>query len=148
MQSTLRSTMHRTLDLYYCGIDSQRCNSCEIFLQKARQTMKDAEEMKKRCAAILPERVLRENNTNLFFSSINNGDELLQLKRENYYMLADVGDLHVIHIARFQCNCSGTCHVDEDRIYADRDYPVNRMLSATVVPVLQYCCRVAAPKSL
>lgn len=118
------------------------------FFQEARQAMKDAEEVKKKYAAILPEQVLRENNANLFFSSINNGDELLQLNRENYYTLADVGDLHVIRIARFQCNCSDTCHVDEDRIYADRDYPVNRMLSGTVVPVLQYCCRIAAPKSL
>lgn len=75
----------------------------------------------KRYAAILPERVLKENNTNLFFSSINNGDELLQLRSENYYTLMDVGDLHVIRIVRFQCNCTGTCHGDEDRIYADRD---------------------------
>jgi len=36
----------------------------------------------------------------------------------------------------------GTCHGDEDRIYADRDWPVNCTLSATVVLVLQYCCRI------
>ncbi|GAB1862283.1 Glycerate kinase [Camponotus japonicus] len=139
-------SMYKTAFLKWRKLAEDKQSESRIV--KARQTMKDAEEMRERYAAILPERVLRENNTNLFFSSINNGDELLQLKRENYYMLADVGDLHVIHITRFQCNCSGTCHVDEDRIYADRDYPVNRMLSATVVPVLQYCCRVAAPKSL
>lgn len=58
----------------------------------------------KRYAAILPEQALKENNTNLFFSSINDGDELLQLRSENYYTLMDIGDLHVIRIVRFQCN--------------------------------------------
>lgn len=119
----------------------------QIFLQKARQAAEDAKETMERYAAILSERVLKENNTNLFFSSINNGDELLQLRSENYYTLMDVGDLHVIRIARFQCNCTDTCriHGDEDRIYANRDWPVNHMLSATVVPVLQYCCRIEEP---
>lgn len=69
----------------------------------------------KRYAAILPEQVLKENNTNLFFSSINDGDELLQLRSENYYAPVDVGDLHVIRIARFQCNCT-TAPVTETKI--------------------------------
>jgi len=68
--------------------------------------MEDAEETMKRYAAILPEQVLKENNMNLFFSSINDGDELLHLRNKNYYTLVNVGDLHVIRIARFQCNCT------------------------------------------
>lgn len=79
--------------------------------------MKDAEETAERFASILPERVLRENNSNLFFSSINNGDELLQLTTSgDYYAAADVGDLHVIRIARPQCNCNDIRHVDESGI--------------------------------
>ncbi|XP_050463446.1 glycerate kinase-like [Cataglyphis hispanica] len=139
-------SMYKTAFLKWRKLTEDKQSESEI--AEALQAMKDAEKVKEKYAAVLPEQVLRKNNVNLFFSSINNGDELLQLNRENYYTLADVGDLHVIHIARFQCNCSDTCHVDEDRIYADRNYPVNRMLSGTVVPVLQYCCRIAAPKSL
>lgn len=108
-------------------------NRCES-LQEALQALKDAEEMKEKYAMILPERVLRENNTNLFFSSINNGDELLQLKNESYYMLADVGDLHIIQIVRFQCNCSETCHGDEDRLCAHENCTVNTISSATIIP--------------
>lgn len=140
---------NKSSNLYYCDTLSIRGAVIRpnLSLQEAHQTAKDAEETVERHAAILPERVLKENNTNLFFSSINNGDELLLLKRENYYTLANVGDLHVIRIARFQCNCSSACHRDEERICADRDYPVNRTLSATVVPMLQYCCRLETPES-
>lgn len=83
--------------------------------------MRDAEEAREGYAAILPERILQEGNVNLFFSCVNKGDELLQLKGADYYAPADIGDLHVIRIARYQCNCSGACHMDEDGIRADRD---------------------------
>lgn len=96
------------LSICIIAADLQRNHSCKFFLQKARQAAEDAEETMKRHAAILPEQVLKENNTNLFFSSINDGDELLQLRSENYYALVDVGDLHVIRIARFQCNYTTT----------------------------------------
>lgn len=61
-------------------------------------------------------------------------------------LLVEVRDLHVIQIACFQYNCT-TAPVTEpkDRIYADRDWPVNRTLSVTVVPMLQYCCRIEKP---
>jgi len=81
--------------------------------------IKDTEEKRERYATILPERVLQENNTNLFFSRINEGEDLLQLENTDYYTLADVGDLHVIRIAPYQCGCSSTCH--EDGMHVDRD---------------------------
>jgi hypothetical protein len=90
-----------------------------FLLQEAEEVIKDTEEKKERYATILPERVLQENNTNLFFSRINEGDELLQLENMDHYTLADVGDLHVIRIAPYQCGCSSTCY--EDRIHVDRD---------------------------
>lgn len=109
--------------------------------------MASAQDTCEKYAAVLPERVLRENNSNLFFSCINDGDELLPPKSRNDYAAVDVGDLHVIRIARYQCNCSGDCHADEDGTRVDREHPVNRTLSATAEPVLQNCCRVAAPES-
>ncbi|XP_070519944.1 glycerate kinase, partial [Cardiocondyla obscurior] len=87
----------------------------ETEIAKARQAAKDAEEIAKEHAAVLPEHVLERNNTNLFFSSVNNGDDLLQLRSENYYALVNVGDLHVIRIVRFQCNCI-TAPVTETKI--------------------------------
>ncbi|EZA52939.1 Glycerate kinase, partial [Ooceraea biroi] len=93
----------------------------ESEIAEAGRAVRDTEEMRERYATVLPERILQENNANLFFSCVNKGDELLQLKGADYYALADIGDLHVIRIARYQCNCSGACHVDEDGIRADRD---------------------------
>lgn len=115
--------------------------------QEARREATDAEETCEKYAAILPERVLQENNSNLFFSCINDGDELLLLpKSGSDYVAVDVGDLHAIRITRYQCNCSGDCRADVDDARADRDHPVNRALSSAE-PVSQYCCRVAAPAS-
>ncbi|XP_011704704.1 PREDICTED: glycerate kinase-like isoform X2 [Wasmannia auropunctata] len=108
-------SVHRAALLKWRGLSEDKQKESDIAI--ARQAVKDAEETMIRYAAILPERVLKENNTNLFFSSINDGDELLQLRSENYYTLVDVGDLHIIRIARFQCNC--TCHEDEVRIEED-----------------------------
>jgi len=88
-------------------------------LQEVEEVIKSTEEKTERYAMILPERILQENNTNLFFSRINEGDELLQLENMDYYTLADVGDLHVIRISPYQCGCTGTCH--EDGMHADRD---------------------------
>lgn len=115
--------------------------------QEAQQEVADAEKTCGKYAAVLPERVLRENNSNLFFSCINEGDELLLSMSGNDYAAVDVGDLHVIRIARYQCNCSGDCHAEEDGIRIDRDHPVNRTLSRTTEPVLRYCCWLAAPES-
>ncbi|XP_020278709.1 glycerate kinase-like [Pseudomyrmex gracilis] len=120
-----------------------RGKQSESEITKARRATKDAAELRERHAAVLPERILKENNANLFFSSINNGDELLRLKCENCYAHVDVGDLHVIRIARHRCYCS--CH--EDKIDPIETGPVKRALSVTIVPVLQCCCRDAASKT-
>ncbi|KYN07914.1 hypothetical protein ALC62_01096, partial [Cyphomyrmex costatus] len=57
-------------------------NKSEI---KTYQAAEDAKETMKRYVAILSEQVLKKNNMNLFFSSINDSDELLQLRNENYF---------------------------------------------------------------
>lgn len=110
--------MYQTL---FAPIGNGEMIGANLLFQEAARAVRDAEEARDKFAAVLPERILQENNANLFFSCINEGEELLQLKNSDYYAQADVGDLHVIRITRYQCNCSGACHINEDGIRADRD---------------------------
>lgn len=104
--------------------------------------MLELEGVRNKYAAILPGRVLAENNTNLFFLSINDEDELLELKTGNYYTFTNVGDLHIIRIARFQCICDGVCHGHQEKVCADMECPVYQSLSAEAHSKFQYCCRL------
>lgn len=108
--------------------------------------MQELKSIRNKYVDILPERVLTENNTNLLFSSINDEDELLELKTGNYYTFTNVGDLHVIRIVRFQCNCDGVCHGHQEKVCADLECPVYQSLSAEAHSKFQYCCRIGARK--
>ncbi|XP_076237872.1 glycerate kinase [Calliopsis andreniformis] len=118
----------------------------DFVIADARKLMNDLQAIRNRHAAILPGRVLTQNNTNLFFLSINDEDELLELKSGNYYTFTNVGDLHVIRIVRYQCNCDGLCHGHGEKICSDRECPVNRTLSSENGNGEQYCCRVGGWK--
>lgn len=107
--------------------------------------MEALEAINNKHAAILPGRVLRDNDTNLLFLSINDEDELFELESGNYYTFTNVGDLHVIRIVRFQCNCDGSCHGHGEKICSDRQCPVNRTMSYED-QTEQYCCRVGGWK--
>ncbi|XP_011878395.1 PREDICTED: glycerate kinase-like [Vollenhovia emeryi] len=142
-------SVHKAAFLKWRRLAEDKQNESEI--AEARQAAEDAEETMKRYAAILPEQVLKGNNTNLFFSSINDGDELLQLRSKNYYALVDVGDLHVIRIARFQCNCT-TAPVTETKIGympIETDLSIARYrqrdLVARRVPWARYLSRSTKP---
>ncbi|KAF3430632.1 hypothetical protein E2986_02457 [Frieseomelitta varia] len=112
----------------------------------AYREMQELESIRNKYVDILPERVLTENNTNLLFSSINDEDELLELKTGNYYTFTNVGDLHVIRIVRFQCNCDGVCHGHQEKVCTDLECPVYQSLSAEAHSKCQYCCRIGARK--
>ncbi|KAG7211729.1 hypothetical protein KM043_010975 [Ampulex compressa] len=112
----------------------------ESEIARAQKKAKELEIVKEKYAAVLPRRVLKENNTNLLFISVNDGDELLELKEGNYYTFTNVGDLHAIRIVRFQCNCDSTCQGNEDRIRVNKEGSVDRALSTEARPKLQYCC--------
>lgn len=104
------------------------------------------EAIKNKYAEILPERVLTQNNTNLLFLSINDEDELLTLRSGNYYTFTNVGDLHIIRIVRFQCNCDSTCHGNKEKVCIDQDCTVYQMLTPEETLKVQYCCRLGSWK--
>ncbi|XP_031843416.1 glycerate kinase [Nomia melanderi] len=118
----------------------------EIAIQRAYKDVMDAQAQKDKYSAVIPNTVLANNNTNLMFLSINNEDELFQLKTGNYYTFTNVGDLHIIRIVRFQCNCDGVCHEQKDKICVDRECPVNVTLLPEARMKLQYCCQVGKLK--
>lgn len=110
--------------------------------------MEDRRAERNKYASILPGRVLKENDTNLLFMNINDEDELFYLKTGNYYTFTNVGDLHIIRIVRFQCNCVSVCHGNEDRMCTDHECPVYRSLSKEELSKLQYCCRLGSRKEM
>ncbi|XP_033202006.1 glycerate kinase [Bombus vancouverensis nearcticus] len=114
----------------------------ESKIAEAQKEMLELKGVRNKYAAILPGRVLAENNTNLFFLNINGEDELLELKTGNYYTFTNVGDLHIIRIARFQCICDGVCHGHQEKVCADMECPVYQSLSAEAHSKFQYCCRL------
>ncbi|XP_053996960.1 glycerate kinase-like [Hylaeus anthracinus] len=115
-------------------------------IQRAYKEMKELEVIKNKYAAIIPNTVLAENNTNLMFLSINDQDELLELKTGNYYTFTNVGDLHVIRIVRFQCNCDGICHGNKETICLDEECPVNLTSDVEERSKIQYCCHMGRKK--
>ncbi|XP_076621622.1 glycerate kinase [Colletes latitarsis] len=121
-------------------------NRREYEIQRAREEMVELEIMKNRYASIIPSTVLEKNNTNLMFRSINDEDELLELKTGNYYTFTNVGDLHVIRIVRFQCICDSICHGHKDTICYDKECPVNLTSDVEKRSKLQYCCHMGALK--
>ncbi|XP_076659706.1 glycerate kinase [Halictus rubicundus] len=115
-------------------------------IQRAHKEMTDLKATKDQFAAIMPERVLTVNDTNVMFLSINDEDELLLLRTGNYYTFTDVGDLHVIRIVRYQCYCDGICHGKEDRICLDKECPTNLSLHPDDRTKLQHCCQTGRQK--
>ncbi|XP_076765865.1 glycerate kinase [Xylocopa sonorina] len=118
----------------------------ESKIADARKEMEELKIIKKKHADILPGRVLTENDTNVLFLNINDEDELLELKSGNYYTFTNVGDLHVIRIVRFQCNCDSVCHGQEEKICTDEECLVYQSLSAEALLKYQYCCRSGSRK--
>ncbi|XP_026668471.1 glycerate kinase-like [Ceratina calcarata] len=112
----------------------------------ARQAMLELKAVRNRHRDILPGNVLKKNDTNLLFLNINDEDELFELKTGNYYTFTDVGDLHVIRIVRFQCNCDSTCHGKEEKVCTDAECLVYQSLPAEVLGKMQYCCRLGSWK--
>ncbi|XP_017759604.1 PREDICTED: glycerate kinase-like [Eufriesea mexicana] len=120
----------------------------ESQLASARKEMQELLVERNKYAKILPGRVLKQNDTNSLFLSINDEDELLQLKTGNYYTFTNVGDLHIIRIVRFQCNCDSVCHGHEDKMCTDIECPVYQSLSAEALSKFQYCCRFGSRKEI
>ncbi|CAK9797687.1 Glycerate kinase [Anthophora plagiata] len=119
-----------------------KLNEDKVFESKiadARKEMEDLEVIRNKHADILPNRVLTANNTNLLFLSVNDEDDLLELKSGNYYTFTNVGDLHVIRIVRFNCNCDGICHKNEEKVCTDTECFIDRTIAE---PNEQYCCRL------
>ncbi|XP_034187495.2 glycerate kinase isoform X1 [Osmia lignaria lignaria] len=106
----------------------------------------DVELIKEKHAAIFPHKVLARNDTNLMFSSINDEDDLVELESGNYYTFTNVGDLHIIRIARFQCNCDSVCHGHGERICTDNECPITQTLLTETKSKFQSCCRVGTEK--
>lgn len=114
-------------------------------LQDARGKVNDLDKVRKMYAAILPDNVLNEHNTNLLLRSVNDGDELLELKSGNYFNFTNVGDVYVIRIVRFQCNCDGLCHME--KLCDDKECPVNRTESSNDEISLPFCGKIGGPKN-
>lgn len=110
--------------------------------------MNDLELIRDKHAAIFPHQVLARNDTNLLFLSVNDEDDLVELQTGNYYTFTNVGDLHIIRIVRFQCNCDSVCHGHAERICTDNECPVTQTLSAETKSKLQSCCRFGTEKGL
>lgn len=124
--------------------EERRINSKMV---EAQIKMKELEITKNRYADILPGRALANNNTNLLFLSINDEDELFELKTGNYYTFTNVGDLHIIRIVRFQCNCDSICHGHVEKVCTDSECLVFQTLSAETRAKFQYCCRLGLRKN-
>ncbi|XP_033214787.1 glycerate kinase-like isoform X2 [Belonocnema kinseyi] len=80
-----------------------------IETKEALQLVENLEDEKIKLLAILPDKVLRNNNANFFFLNINGDEELLELGDGSGNTSTNVEDLHIIRIVRFQCNCDGSC---------------------------------------
>ncbi|XP_076388456.1 glycerate kinase isoform X2 [Megachile rotundata] len=143
-------TYEKANDAYIAARDKWR-KICDENRSRTEQTaaeieMKNLKLIRDKHAAIFPHKVLAKNNTHLLFLSVNDQDELLELKSGNYYTFTNVGDLHVIRIVRFQCNCDSTCHGQEDKICSDVECPIKQTLSAETKSKMQYCCQLGAEK--
>ncbi|KAK2583253.1 hypothetical protein KPH14_009267 [Odynerus spinipes] len=136
---------YRTVYLDWIKLVEDLASDSEIL--NARGLVNDYDKIRKMYTAILPDRVLTEHNANLLYQSVNDGDELLELKTGNYYTFTDVGDIYVIRIVRFQCNCDGSCHDAKSKPCDDIECPVERVVSGDESDVvLRYCCKVGARK--
>ncbi|XP_066591895.1 glycerate kinase-like [Prorops nasuta] len=98
--------------------------------RKARIESLDLGLQRNKYAGILPDKVLRENNTNIMFQAINYGDELFELKSGNYFTYSDVGDLHLIRIVRYQCFCDSNCG----------GYAAADKTESNKQPAIEQCC--------
>ncbi|KZC09400.1 PREDICTED: glycerate kinase-like [Dufourea novaeangliae] len=114
----------------------------QFAIERAYNVMKDHEATRNKFKDIIPKHSLEKNDTNTMFISINDEDELLELKTGNYYTFTDVGDLHIIRIVKFQCNCDGICHGHIERTCIDKECPVNVTMSAETNLKSQYCCQM------
>lgn len=83
------------------------------------------------------------------FMNINDGDELLNLG----YTYTGVSDLHVIRIAKYQCNCDGHCLGSGEEhpsrgVCRDERCVVNANVDPVIAPQPKgRCCgRLARPK--
>ncbi|XP_024945238.1 glycerate kinase isoform X3 [Cephus cinctus] len=101
-------------------------------------------------SVIMPDRVLMKHNVNSMYLNINDGDELLELGTGTGYTYTNVGDLHIIRIVRFQCNCDGSC-VEQGGLQNQTDICTDNECSVNPRrPVDQpkpHCCmRITKPK--
>ncbi|XP_033321336.1 glycerate kinase [Megalopta genalis] len=137
---------YNTANANWWKLKEERRNPLAI--ERAHREMADLKVVKDQFESIMPARVLAQNNTNTMFLSINDEDELLLLKTGNYYTFTNVGDLHIIRIVRFQCNCNGVCHGPEDRICLDEECPVNLAMTPGERTKTQYCCQLGKEKEV
>ena len=104
---------------FFKSVRTQDCNvSCSQGGSKDPEekdiSIKDEEDEKRSIhEAILPDRVLREGNTNFLFLNVNDGDDLLELGNSSSYTFTNIGDLHIIRIVRYQCSCDGLCTLSD-----------------------------------
>ena len=110
------------------------------------ELVNNLKEERSKLAEILPDQVLRNKNTNLFFRSINEGEELLELGDGTGNTFTNIRDLHIIRIVRFQCNCDGSCFQknqlnQESKIGSDETYSTNRKNPERSLQ----CCRKIGP---
>ena len=106
------------------------------------QLVENLEDEKLKIEAILPDQVLRHNNTNFFFLNINDGEELLELGDGSGNTSTNVRDLHVIRIVRFQCNCDGACFKKISKDCTDKTCRTSQVQNAE--RQLQ-CCHKTGP---
>ncbi|KAI4481047.1 hypothetical protein M0804_009673 [Polistes exclamans] len=139
---------YRTAYLNWINLIERMASDAEIF--DAGVIVNDLDKLRKAYAAILPDKVLSENNSNLLLQSVNDGDELFELKTGNDYTFTNVGNVYVIRIVRFQCNCDGRCHMTKNKSCKDEKCPVNRTKLIDVdveIPLQQLCGKIGRPKN-